>query len=133
MRHILIAIATSHYPNLPESDQRPQLSAVLASVVDMFTRRIGCYRHVLDEVSDNPPADALRKALDRWFAADERNQSDWVVLYYTGHAQIAGDETLYLLTSDFVPGQYVGTAFRLGRPGSAHWVRPWFNGDAANS
>ena len=43
----------------------------------------------------------------------DRDPSDWVVLYYTGHAEVVGTDSLYLLTTDFVPFQYVGTAFDL--------------------
>jgi WD40 repeat protein len=112
-KHFLIAAATSAYPNLPPHDARPQLVGVLAAVVDLFTATLGGYERALETIAENPPADVLRKSLDRWFAAPERDPSDWIVLYYTGHAELVGADSLYLLTTDFEPGQYAGTAFSL--------------------
>jgi hypothetical protein len=112
-KHLLIAAATAEYPNLPARDARPQLVGVLAAVVDLFTSTLGGYERALETIAENPPADVLRKSLDRWFAAPERDPSDWIVFYYTGHAELVGADSLYLLTTDFEPGQYAGTAFSL--------------------
>jgi WD40 repeat protein len=114
-RHLLIATATSRYKNLEPKDQRPQLPEVLGSVVKLFTDTLRCYQRELEAIAENPPAETFRKKLDEWFGAPERNLSDWVVLYYTGHAEVisSGSDSLYLLTSDFQPFQYVGTAFSL--------------------
>jgi WD40 repeat protein len=114
-RHLLIATATSRYTNLEPKDQRPQLSEVLGSVVKLFTDTLRCYHRELEAIAENPPAETLRKKLDEWFGAPQRDLSDWVVLYYTGHAEVisSGSDSLYLLTSDFQPFQYVGSAFSL--------------------
>lgn len=112
-KHLLIAAATSEYPNLPSRDARPQLAGVLAEIVELFTSTLGGYERALETIAENPPADVLRKSLDRWFAAPERDPSDWIVFYYTGHAELVGTDSLYLLTTDFEPGQYAGTAFSL--------------------
>jgi WD40 repeat protein len=109
-QHFLIAIATSKNPGLSELEQRPQLSDVLADVVSLFTQTLGGYRRELLDVSENASADELRKRLDSWFAAETRDPSDWVVVYYTGHAKVVGD-SLFLLTSNFEPELYAGTAF----------------------
>ena len=108
----LIAAATSSYPGLPGRDARPQLVGVLAEVVGFFTGSLG-YTRELPAIGDNPPSDDLRKALDAWFGSARRETGDWVVVYYTGHADVVGDDSLYLLTTDFERGQYVGTAFNL--------------------
>ena len=110
-QHLLIATATSAYPNLSPKDARPQLSGVLVSVVRLFKETLKCYRRELEPLAENPTADELRKTLDKWFGAAERDPSDWVVFYYTGHAEVVAPNSLYLLTSDFMPSQYVGTAF----------------------
>jgi WD40 repeat protein len=113
-RHYLIAAATSTYLNLKPADERPQLPQVLASVVNLFTKTLGCYTRELEAVAENSSADILRKSLNQWFAAAERDPSDWIVLYYTGHAEVVGRDSLYLLTTDFQPpDHYVGTAFDL--------------------
>ena len=116
-RHILIAAATTAYPNLPERDARPQLANVLAEVVRLFTHTIGGYQRELEGIGENPGADLLRRELDAWFAADERDPSDWVVLYYTGHAEVVEPDALYLLTTDFKPFLYPSTAFSLQQLG----------------
>ena len=63
-RHILIAAATTAYPNLPERDARPQLANVLAEVVRLFTHTIGGYQRELEGIGENPGADLLRRELD---------------------------------------------------------------------
>lgn len=95
-------------------DQRPQLDAVLAAVVKLFTETLGCYQRELDAIAVNPPTDLLRRSLGKWFGAEDRDPADWVVFYYTGHAELVGSDSLYLLTSDFEPGDLVGTAFPIG-------------------
>src|SRR5260370_19363995 len=111
--HLLIAIATSENPKLSETDQRPQLSGVLNSVVNLFTGTLGRYRRELLDLAENPKSGDLRDRLDRWFQSEKRDRSDWVVLYYTGHANVVGGN-LYLLTTDFEPNLYAATAFNLG-------------------
>lgn len=112
-QHLLIAAATSKYSHLKPEDERPQLVAVLASIVDLFTEKLQKYHRELTTIASNPTAEDLRKTLDQWFGDSSRDPSDWIVVYYTGHAEIVGTDSLYLLTSDFQPGQYVGTAFSL--------------------
>src|SRR5450755_510792 len=112
-RHLLIAAGTSKYDNLGEMDQRPQLIEAVSSVVGLFTKTLKHYERQLEAIARNPPAGKLRKSLDRWFAAQDRDPSDWVVLYYTGHGEVVGSDSLYLLTSDFEPNLYAGTAFAL--------------------
>src|SRR5208337_3160363 len=82
------------------------------SVVNVLTKTLRCYRRELVEVAVNPTSRVLLDRLDRWFQAEERDQSDWVVLYYTGHAKVI-DNKLYLLTKDFEPYRYASTAFNL--------------------
>ena len=113
-RHLLIAAATSSYPHMKPGDQRPQLDAVLASVVKLFTETLGSYQRELDAIAVNPPSELLRKNLGKWFGAEDRDPADWVVFYYTGHAEVVGSDSLYLLTSDFEPGDLIGTAFPMG-------------------
>ena len=110
-RHLLIAAATCNYKNLKPGDQRPQLSSVLASMVKLFTETLGSYQRELDAIAENPPSDVLRRTLGKWFSSAERDPADWVVFYYTGHADLVGSDSLYLLTSDFEPGDPTGTAY----------------------
>ncbi len=110
-RYSLIAIATSRYENLGDEDQRPQLIQVCERVVDLFVSKLGRYRRKLVSLSDSPTADQMRRELDEWFALPEHDESEWIVFYYTGHAEVAGSGSLFLLTTDFKPPSYVGTAF----------------------
>lgn len=113
-KSLLIAVGTSSYPHLPKEDQRPQLTEVVQSIVELFTGPLK-YRRELKTIGKNPKASTLRKTLDRWFSAEQRDGADWVALYYTGHGEVVGADALYLLTSDYKPGQYVSTAFSLGQ------------------
>jgi len=112
-QHLLIAVATSKYSHLRPEDERPQLDGVLTSVVELFTKTLQKYQLELPAIATNPTSGDLRRELDRWFGDSTRDPSDWIVVYYTGHAEVVGSDSLYLLTSDFEPGQYVGTAFSL--------------------
>src|SRR5215472_10510185 len=111
MVHRLIAIATSRYDHLGPADQRRPLEAVLISVVDLFTRRLGVYQHELSDIALNPRHDVMAARLDDWFGSEERDPSDWVVLYYTGHAEVTLDDSLYLLTTEFRESRHLTSAF----------------------
>ena len=75
----------------------------------MFTDSLG-FSRVLDEISIDPSSDHLRRTLDKWLGSSERDPSDWVVFYYTGHGELVGDN-LYLLTRDSEYEALVATAF----------------------
>ena len=108
-QHLLIASATWHYKD--PQDDRPILSEILKDVVDLFTNKLGVYTRELQEVGENPKASDLLAYLDQWFADPRRDPDDWIVFYYTGHAEIVGADSLYLLTTDFVDGRHASTAF----------------------
>src|ERR1039458_4449124 len=97
-KKILIAAGTAHYDHLPADLQRPGLTKVVESVAGLFTGDLG-YTRVLEEISNDPTSSDLVRALDRWFASPDREGSDWVVFYYTGHGELDGD-SLVLLTRD---------------------------------
>jgi hypothetical protein len=86
-RKLLIASGTARYDELPPDLQRPQLTGVVESLARLFTGELG-YERVLHEISADPTADDLIKKLDLWFASSERDRSDWVVFYYTGHGAL---------------------------------------------
>ncbi len=108
-QHLLIASATWKYKD--SKDDRPILSEVLKDVVHLFTKKLGVYTRELLVIGENPKASDLRAYLDQWFADPRRDPEDWIVFYYTGHAEIVGADSLYLLTTDFVNGLHVSTAF----------------------
>jgi WD40 repeat protein len=107
-RHLLIAAATWKY--LQPGIDRPVLEQILADVVALFTSNLGCYTRELSEIGANPKAAELTTALDHWFADPSRDADDWVVFYYTGHAEVVGTDALYLLTTDF-NGLHASSAF----------------------
>ena len=110
-QRLLIASATFDYPNLPASDNRQQLMEVLDSVVDLFTNTLH-YKRELEAISNNPPKQIFGEKLEEWFASPDRDPADWVVFYYTGHAEVPTENSLYLITTDFRPPLY-STAFSL--------------------
>jgi WD40 repeat protein len=112
-KHILLAFATSKYENYSESFQRKILSEVLTSVVDLFTKKLKIYNRDLADIAENPSKSDLENKLDDWIASEQRDSSDWVVLYYTGHGAVIGSDSLHLLTRDTVPGHVAKTAFSL--------------------
>ena len=115
-RKFLIAAGTGKYDHLPSDLQRPTLKTVVDSIATLFTEKLG-YERVLLDVSTDPTSDEFRIRLDDWFGSNERNNSDWVVLYYTGHGELVGTDSLYLLTKDYVNGRLVGTAFSINQLG----------------
>jgi hypothetical protein len=105
---ILIAAGTGDYDNLPPHLQRPELTQVVESIAEFFTSSKMGYTRVLREISKDPTSDALVKKLDKWFASTDRERSDWVVFYYTGHGELDG-ENLVLLTRDSEDGLAAST------------------------
>jgi WD40 repeat protein len=114
---LLIAAGTGRYDYLSQDLQRPQLHGVVESVARVFTDPRMGYVRVLEDVSNDPTSEQLRKQLDRWLASAERDSRDWVVFYYTGHGELVGSDNLYLLTSDYEMGLLAGTAFNVGQLG----------------
>lgn len=114
-KHILLAFATSQYDETkyPKEFQRPVLSEVLTSVVNLFTTKLKRYQRELEEIGENPSKSDLENKLNDWSRSEQRDAGDWVVLYYTGHATVVGNDSLYLLTYDSVPGSIAITAFSL--------------------
>jgi WD40 repeat protein len=107
-KKLLIAAGTARYDHLPTDLQRPQLTQVVEDVAQLFTGKLG-YERVLTEISRDPTSDNFRKKLDKWFASTEREKSDWLVFYYTGHGELEGD-SFFLLTKDSEGGSVVSTA-----------------------
>lgn len=114
-KKLLIAIGTGHYDKLPQYMQRPQLKKVVDSITQLFTGCLG-YNRVLEEIGTDPTSQELSNTIDRWFASNERDRSDWVVFYYTGHGELVGSDRLYLLTKDYESG-LPSTAFSVSQLG----------------
>jgi WD40 repeat protein len=115
-KKLLISIGTALYDNLPEDMQRPQLEKVVDSITQLFTGSLG-YDRVLEEVGTNPTSNELSKTLDKWFSSRDRDPSDWIVLYYTGHGELSETKTLYLLTRDYESELLSSTAFCVSQLG----------------
>jgi len=114
-RRILISVGTSKYDYLPEDQQRPKLNDVVSSISKTFTKKLG-YSEDLKELRKNPTSIQLRNKLDQWLSSKERNCSDWIVLYYTGHGELV-DDNLFLLTRDYKSGLHSSTAFQVDQLG----------------
>jgi hypothetical protein len=88
----------------------PELKDVLEEVAAFFTGKLG-YERALEEISANPRSEVFRKKLDKWFAAKDRDDSDWIVLYYTGHGKLESGDKLYLLTTNYRSDLTPSTSF----------------------
>jgi WD40 repeat protein len=106
-KKLLIASGTARYDHLPEDMQRPQLKGVVEDVIRLFTGALG-YERVLEEIGADPTSVELVGHLDKWFASADRERSEWVVFYYTGHGDLDGD-SLVLLTRDSEDGLAAST------------------------
>ena len=102
----LIAAGTASYDHL-EGDQLPSLKDDLDRIVKLFTGDLG-YERVLPGLGDNPTSDELCHRLSEWLT--ERDPSDRIVFYYSGHGVVEGRDH-YLLTKDSRVADLVGTAF----------------------
>jgi WD40 repeat protein len=107
-KKLLIASGTGNYDHPHPELQLPHIRETVDSVAALFTGRLG-YSRVLEEISNDPTSDDLHKELDVWLGSGERDASDWVVFYYTGHGDLVADK-LYLLTRDYENGR-TSTAF----------------------
>ncbi|MCC5612359.1 caspase family protein, partial [Nostoc sp. CHAB 5834] len=123
----LISACTSKYDHLEQDQQRPLLYHVVSAINQLFTQKLG-YKQELDELNGNPTANDLRVKLDKWFASDERQVDDWVVLYYTGHGELIGSDALYFLTREFESGFITSTAFPVSQLGEMI-ISPKANGE----
>jgi WD40 repeat protein len=91
----LIAIGTAEYPALGGDASLPSVRDDLRLVARCFAE-LG-YKRVLTEVSEDPAMQQLRSAISDWFHAPERSAADWVVFYYSGHAETDEDESRHYL------------------------------------
>ncbi len=108
-RRYLIAAGTARYDKLGESAQLPSVTSDIEAIRDLFAGRLG-YDHVLPELAENPTSAQLREQIGGWLADDQRRADDIVVLYYSGHGAYGHDGRHYLLTSDSLDRNLVGTA-----------------------
>ncbi|PSL28355.1 caspase family protein [Chitinophaga ginsengisoli] len=109
MRKILIASGTSQYDFLLPDQQRPQIVEIVKDIKTTFSKQLK-YDLELEEISINPLSNDLRMKMDDWLADPGRCADDWVVFYYTGHGEIVGGNSLYLLTRDYKTGRHTNTA-----------------------
>jgi WD40 repeat protein len=112
-KRFLISTGTGAYDNLPPDQQRLNLEQVVQDLTQLFTHDLGYNRVLEKEIGFNPTSETLKETLDEWFGSSDRKNEDWVVLYYTGHGELAGASTLYLLTRNFKIGRHASTAFPL--------------------
>ncbi|QHS63445.1 caspase family protein [Chitinophaga agri] len=110
MKKILIAAGTARYAYLPDHEQRPQLTEVVAKIKAAFSKDMH-YELALEHISNNPSSNQLRDELDDWLGDPQRSGDDWVVIYYTGHGEILDSGSLYLWTSNYRSGKHAATAF----------------------
>ncbi|MEP7049353.1 MAG: SUMF1/EgtB/PvdO family nonheme iron enzyme [Pseudomonadota bacterium] len=75
----------------------PEVAADLERMRSVFVSRLG-YEHVA--LPENPDAQELRAALNRWLVQTQLGPADRVVFYYSGHGYVAGGSH-YLCTRGF--------------------------------
>jgi WD40 repeat protein len=111
MDSILISIGNWEYAHEPQLDI-PAVSDSLNKVTQYFTDNLH-YR--LERRIENPTSNDLLTDLDEWFASPDRKETDWVVVYYSGHGKLEAGGELYLLTSNYKNDRTPSTAFRAGQ------------------
>jgi hypothetical protein len=107
-KRLLIAAGTAKYDHLPDDLQRACLADVVDSIDATFSKTLG-YERVLQNVSINATSGELRDALDDWLSSSQRDTTDWLVLYYTGHGELS-DHHLHLLTRNYMDGKLTSTS-----------------------
>ena len=108
-RRYLIAAGTSDYRQLGPEAGLPSVANDIDRVRSLFVNRMG-YESVLTHLSASPTSAQLRGDLGGWMTDVERDAGDLVVFYYSGHGAYGPDGRHYLLTSDSVERNLVGTA-----------------------
>ena len=109
-QRIFIGTATWKYEHEPQLNL-DVVEESLNRLSGFFAGPLG-YQRTLDEIAANPSSRELLKRLDRWFGSPQREELDWVVLYYAGHAKAGGGlDDLYLLTSDYESDYGPSTSF----------------------
>ena len=115
-RRFLIAAGTAQYKFLPDNAQLPSVRDDLRLIVELFTEKLG-YKHVLPNLGENPTTRELNLDLSSWLRQPDRDASDVIVVYYSGHGGVEGG-IHYLLTNDSQETNLIGTALptaNLGR------------------
>ena len=107
-RRLLIAAGTARYRRLDEKAQLPGVVDEVDRVVDVFVRRLG-YRRELEDIGRDPTSVDLRSTLSAWFSDRERDASDTIVLYYSGHGWVTDRRRFVLATSDSDKSNVAGT------------------------
>jgi hypothetical protein len=103
--HFIIGAGVTNDPSIPK------VKDDLGIVVDYFTRKLG-YTHALPELMDSPATDTFRRTLSQWFAAPERTANDQIVLYFSGHGEVAErGNRHYLILSDSNEERLAATGF----------------------
>jgi len=111
MDSLLISIGNWKYTHEPQLNI-PAVSDSLNKVTQYFT---GSLHYRLERLIENPTSSDLLTDLDEWFASPTRKETDWVVIYYTGHGKLEAGGELYLLTSNYKNNRTPSTAFRAGQ------------------
>ena len=107
-RRFLIAAGTALYEHLPEDAQLPSVEQDLHGIQDLFCKTLQ-FKNALPDLKINPKKEAFRESLRDWIRDTDRNESDVIVLYYSGHGDIEGGRH-YLLTADSDPEDLLDTA-----------------------
>ena len=113
MKHLLIATATASYEHLKKGDQRPQLEEVLASIVELFTVRLGATHASFRRSQRISARGYVTQDARRVVRVGAARPADWVVLYYTGHADVVGSDFALPPHAGLRALSYVGSAFKL--------------------
>jgi WD40 repeat protein len=106
----LFAAGTGRYAHLPQLESVPDEVDRITSLFES----IGA-ESVLGTDGRDPTSDGLRSKLEDWLHGPERNPSDVLVIYYSGHGVVGPDAMYYLCTTDSHPDRLVSTAVPAGQ------------------
>ncbi|HET8758171.1 MAG TPA: WD40 repeat domain-containing protein [Solirubrobacteraceae bacterium] len=99
-RHLLITVGVSEYDRLGEGDQLPSAADDVRIVTELFCGDLR-YTRELQDLAVSPRAGTVRERLSSWLLAADRQESDRVTIYWSGHGETGPDRRHYLLGRGF--------------------------------
>jgi len=88
-RRYLIAIGSSECPKIIPNSKLEHVSEDIRKITELFVDQ-GYERVLADQIGLDSDAEDIKRAVSNWFASQERQPTDCVVIYYGGHGDEGG-------------------------------------------